>query len=164
MRERVGILLVLLVLGISGCPAVTDRAGAQSGVVDYVVDGDTLHVAGSGRVRLLGIDTPEHGECGFDRAGDALAGLVLHKAVGLVPPDPDRGTDVYGRLLRYVDVGDTDAGLTLIARGLAVARYDSRDGYGPHPREPEYIAVDAASPAGGCPAADRPTADMQTHE
>jgi hypothetical protein len=48
-------------------------------------------------------------------------------------------------LLRYVDVNGTDAGLRLIKEGLAIARYDSRDGYGFHPREPKYIAADKAS-------------------
>jgi micrococcal nuclease len=32
-------------------------------------------------------------------------------------------------------VGGTDAGLTLIEDGFAIARYDSRDGYGRHTRE-----------------------------
>ena len=30
--------------------------------------------------------------------------------------------------------------------GRAIARYDSRDGYGRHPREDTYVAADAASP------------------
>ena len=34
----------------------------------------------------------------------------------------------------------------MIQEGLAVARYDSRDGYGTHPREAAYVAADAASP------------------
>jgi hypothetical protein len=29
---------------------------------------------------------------------------------------------------------------------LADARYDSRDGYGFHPREADYVALDAADP------------------
>jgi len=36
------------------------------------------------------------------------------------------------------------------SRGLAVARYDSRDGYGAHPRETSYVAADAASPKAAC--------------
>ena len=62
-----------------------------------------------------------------------------------------RGPRPYGRLLRYVDVGSTDAGLRLIRSGLATARYDSRDGYGFHPREPRYVAADNASRTFGCP-------------
>jgi hypothetical protein len=40
-------------------------------------------------------------------------------------------------------VNGTDAGLRLIKAGLADAKYDSRDGYGFHPRERSYIIADA---------------------
>jgi hypothetical protein len=44
-----------------------------------------------------------------------------------------------------------DAGLRQIKTGLAVARYDSRDGYGLHPREPQYVAADHGSQNLRCP-------------
>ena len=113
-----------------------------------VVDGDTLDLADGRRVRLVGIDTPEVGECGYDRASSALARLTLRQRVTLGRSDEDR--DQYGRLLRYVDVAGVDAGLVLLRRGLAVARYDSRDGYGFHPREPRYLRADRRSPGSGC--------------
>ena len=58
--------------------------------------------------------------------------------------------DRYGRLLRYVDVNGVDAGLRQIKQGQAVARYDSRDGYGTHARETAYVSADAASPKAAC--------------
>jgi endonuclease YncB( thermonuclease family) len=118
-------------------------------LVTRVVDGDTLELGNGETVRLVGIDTPEVGECGYDAASVALARLVAGKQVHLGRSDEDR--DHYGRLLRYVDVGSTDAGLRLIRSGLAIARYDSRDGYGFHPREPRYVAADKASRRVGCP-------------
>jgi endonuclease YncB( thermonuclease family) len=118
-------------------------------LVTRVVDGDTLELGNGETVRLVGIDTPEVGECGYDRATAALAGLVSGKQVRLVRSDEDR--DHYDRLLRYVDLGGTDAGLRQIRNGLAIARYDSRDGYGFHPREPRYIAADKATRNLGCP-------------
>ncbi|HEX5862301.1 MAG TPA: DUF2510 domain-containing protein, partial [Nocardioides sp.] len=119
-------------------------------LVTRVVDGDTLELGSGETVRLVGIDTPELGECGYDRATAALARLVSGKQVRLVRSDEDR--DHYGRLLRYVDLAGTDAGLRQIRNGLAIARYDSRDGYGFHPREPRYIAADNATRNLGCPA------------
>ena len=116
-------------------------------VVD-VVDGDTINLGNGETVRLAGIDAPEVGECGFKRSRNTLADLVLGKRVSLGASDEDH--DQYGRLLRYVDVDGTDAGLRLIKAGLAIARYDSRDGYGFHPREPKYIKADRASPAFAC--------------
>jgi endonuclease YncB( thermonuclease family) len=75
--------------------------------------------------------------------------LVLDKDVTLVPGAAD-DEDRYGRLLRYVDVGALDAGLSLIEDGWAIARYDSRDGYGAHPRQEQYVAADLAAPDLGC--------------
>ena len=54
--------------------------------------------------------------------------------------------DKYDRLLRYVEVPfdssdddlATDVGYSLLRSELAVARYDSRDGYQWHPREHLY--------------------------
>jgi endonuclease YncB( thermonuclease family) len=104
------------------------------------VDGDTLRLGNGETVRLVGIDAPEAGECGSERATDNLSRLVLGQQVRLRGPDQAR--DRYGRLLKYVDVGSRDAGLRLIKNGLAVARYDSRDGYGAHPRESFYVAAE----------------------
>lgn len=118
-------------------------------LVARVVDGDTLELGNGDTVRLVGIDTPELGQCGYDRASEALGRLVTGRQVRLTTSDEDR--DRYGRLLRYVDVGGVDAGLRQIRSGLAIARYDSRDGYGFHPREPRYIAADIATPDLRCP-------------
>lgn len=126
-----------------------DRARpARARLVTHVVDGDTVDLANGERVRLVGIDTPEVGECGYEQSSQALARLVLDRQVELVVSDEDR--DGYGRLLRYVDVGGVDAGLQLVRDGLAVARYDSRDGYGFHPREPQYVAADRGSRPPAC--------------
>lgn len=127
----------------------------ESGVVVNVVDGDTIDVAGVGRIRLIGVDTPERGACGYESATQALSVLVLGREVQLVP-GADDDADRYGRLLRYVDVAGEDSGLTLIEDGWAIARYDSRDGYGRHPREDGYVAADLAAPDLGCYPDDEP--------
>lgn len=111
-----------------------------------VIDGDTIVTSAGDTIRLAGIDTPERGQCGYSEATAnlrrTLAGntLTLTKA-GLT----DR--DKYGRLIRYVDVGEQDAGMGQIMGGFARARYDSRDGYGRHPRQDDYVAADAATPS-----------------
>ena len=149
----------------SPAPAPKPKRPKNTWRVVHVVDGDTVDVVSSRgaseRVRVIGIDTPERGECGFGPASSALAKLVLDRQVKLRPGARD-DRDRYGRLLRYVDVDGTDAGLRLIKKGLATARYDSRDGYGRHPREDRYVAADSATehrcnlPA---PAAPAPPAD-----
>lgn len=143
--------------GVSGAstplPGTLDPA--ETGIVSHVVDGDTVDVDGVGRIRVIGIDTPERGACGYESATQAMSVLVLGRQVSLVPgaiEDSDR----YGRILRYVDVGSRDAGLSLIEDGWAIARYDSRDGYGRHPREEAYVTADAGSRDLGCYPDDEP--------
>lgn len=154
VRLTVASGLSLLLAGCGAAGAGPDTAqpavgSTQTGTVSRIVDGDTLDVSGVGRIRVIGIDAPERGECGYESATAAISVLVLGREVTLVPGAVD-DADRYGRLLRYVDVGDRDAGLALIEDGWAIARYDSRDGYGRHPREDVYVAADEASPDRGC--------------
>lgn len=111
------------------------------------VDGDSIRLRNGREVRLLGIDTPEWGTCGFWPARDRMARLV----VGGVRLAHRSGTDRYGRILAYVRTRDgRDAGTVMLRRGLAVARYDSRDGYPWHPLERRYRRLDARNGAIRC--------------
>jgi endonuclease YncB( thermonuclease family) len=149
-------------------PTTAARAAAAPALtVTHVVDGDTVDVSTGERVRLIGIDTPEVGHCGADAATVVLTALALNKPVQLVAVPGRDDRDVYGRLLRYVivapdaGIGGTDVGLELVRQGLAVAKYDSRDGYGGHPQESAYIAADAAAASPVCAAAAVPPAPVQ---
>lgn len=108
------------------------------------VDGDTVRLDNGDSVRVVGIDTPEAGACGYQQASAATAalvagGVVLRRAKG-------ENRDRYGRLLRYVTTRAGDLGTILLRRGLAIARYDSADGYGWHPLERRYHQIDANVP------------------
>ena len=66
--------------------------------------------------------------------------LTLGETVTLTPGAQD-DVDRYGRLLRYVDVGEVDAGEVMLREGFAIPRHNSTDGYGHHPREELYFGV-----------------------
>ncbi|MFT7644510.1 MAG: micrococcal nuclease [Candidatus Paceibacteria bacterium] len=68
--------------------------------VVQVVDGDTLDLENDVRIRLIGIDSPERGACGYDEASAFLESLVAGKHVR-VEKDIS-GADFFDRLLRYV--------------------------------------------------------------
>ena len=93
-------------------------------VVVDVVDGDTIVVERPGqeaRVRIVGINTPEAGECLADEAADRLDDLVGGDTVRLVVDTSD--VDDFDRLLRYVETADgVDVGAVLVTDGLAIAR------------------------------------------
>lgn len=154
VRSRVGgsVLVGTIVVGLAGITSCAmERAGATSrtSTVVRVIDGDTLEIAGGDRVRIIGVDTPEVGTCGFGAASSAMQRLVQGQRVRLVNPASVQDTDTYDRLLRFVEVDGTDVGLAQIQAGRARARYDSRDGYDPHPREDRYRAADRSS-RGSC--------------
>lgn len=123
---------------------------AASDTVARVIDGDTVEMASGAHVRIIGIDTPERGQCGYQEATDRLVDTIEGQPVILTSGARD-DVDRYGRELRYIDLGNTDIGLEQIRAGFAIARYDSRDGYGAHNREAAYVEADADSPtAAGC--------------
>jgi len=91
----------------------------QEAHVAFVIDGDTITLEDGEKVRLIGIDTPERGDEGYEESRDALADLVLDKTVVLAPQQSDR--DTYGRLLRDVYTEDVFVNLYMVENGFAVA-------------------------------------------
>ena len=148
-RIRLGLTLLSFIT-VSACSSGSAEQQVSQVDVVQVIDGDTVVIAGDERVRLIGIDTPEKGQCGFDEAKQALEKL-LASGTATFYSGTTSDKDKYDRLLRYIEVEGIDVGLNLISNGLATARYDSRDGYGPHDRENEYIDADENStPASIC--------------
>ncbi|MFO1210214.1 MAG: thermonuclease family protein [Amaricoccus sp.] len=106
-----------------------------------VIDGDTLAV-GAVRVRLLGVDAPEHDQtCGAAGApwpcGAAAARRLGELAAGGVRCS-GRDHDRYGRLVARCDAGGVDLGGRLVAEGLAWAFVRYSDA---------YVAAEAAARA-----------------
>lgn len=109
------ILAFLLAGGAAGYTVIQNKDAdifeSSVHLVEYVVDGDTLEIENDVRLRLLGIDTPERGECGYEEAKIYLSELADGKHIRI---EKDiSGSDRYDRLLRYVylpadDVEDND--------------------------------------------------------
>lgn len=72
----------------------------DSGVVETVVDGDTVELASGLRIRMLGINAPDRGEENFDEATSYLKKLTEKQKVWL---EYDRyQDDKNGRILAYL--------------------------------------------------------------
>lgn len=123
---------------------------SKTATVVSVVDGDTIQTS-AGTVRLIGIDTPELGECGHDAASAAIGRLLsVGDPVTLELPPGQNDRDKHGRLIRYVITSaGVDLGLMQLEAGNAIARYDSTDGYPAHPQQDAYRAAQIASPGPG---------------
>ncbi len=98
-------------------------------MVVEVIDGDTLDVelqdGTIDRVRIIGINTPESGECFTDQAAAELSRLVAGQRVELVVDHTDR--DDYDRLLRYIERAGEDIGAQLMQGGFGVVRVSEPD-------------------------------------
>lgn len=87
-----------------------------------VVDGDTFTIdyrdEGETKVRILGIDTPERGDPGYDEATAALKAMIEGKPVTLYYEGETR-RDNFGRLLARIEVDGRDVGAALLESGQA---------------------------------------------
>lgn len=135
-----GILCLIVLLFLS----TTVSAKSLTGRVEWIYDGDTIKVSGVGRVRLIGIDTPETKASSRDRfyrhdfnikpkklreIAHQAKQYNIHYAKGeKVRLELDQTKkDKYNRTLAYVYLPDgTMLNLVLLKKGLATVfrRYD----------------------------------------
>ena len=104
------------------------RFDARVHVVEEVVDGDTLIIEDGIRIRLLGVDAPESGECFNLEAKSALSKLVLGQEIVL--EKDQTATDSFDRLLRYVFLHEENPEMNsvfvnkeLVREGFAQSNY-----------------------------------------
>ncbi len=101
-------------------------AAAPGQLVERVVDGDTIIVEGVGRVRLIGVDTPETVHPNrpvefFGKEASAFAKRLLEGKRVRLEYDQER-RDRYGRTLAYVYLADgTFVNAEIIRRGYGHA-------------------------------------------
>ncbi len=119
---------IALVTVHSGCAAQTNSdEGPTSPVrelsactVTRIVDGDTIDCSPVGRIRLLGVDTPERGQEPFDSiATRALADRIPEGSEVAVEADVE-DRDQYDRALRYVWLNGRLVNWAMVRGGYAV--------------------------------------------
>jgi len=84
--------------------------------VENVIDGDTIKTD-KGTIRLAGINAPEKGQPYYQEAKDFLAGIIEGKNVTIEGRENDR----YGRMLRYVYLGNVFVNLEILKSGYGSA-------------------------------------------
>jgi endonuclease YncB( thermonuclease family) len=109
----------LLVLAVAMCSGASRADNTVIAGVASVVDGDTIEIHGT-RIRLSGIDAPEHDRrCGSVRPGQQSA-LALDDLVrGHSLRCEVSGLDHYGRSVATCFVGNTDIGGVMVEQGQA---------------------------------------------
>jgi micrococcal nuclease len=125
--RRSRLVIVLLVVAVAAVLSLIARPSGERGDrvsarVDHVTDGDTVWLTGIGKVRLIGVDTPEvYGQ--VECYGPQASAFAKH----LLPPGrrvtyelgPEQ-RDRYGRALAYVWLDDGRfVNRLLVERGYA---------------------------------------------
>ncbi|HYT18544.1 MAG TPA: thermonuclease family protein [Thermoplasmata archaeon] len=91
--------------------------------VTRVIDGDTLDVEGSLRIRLVLVNAPELNASGGPESRDYLTGLCSGSLALVDEDDFQIGHDPYGRVLAVVYCGSTNANAAMISSGHATTYY-----------------------------------------
>ena len=122
-----------LVVACSSDPAPTcanATCGPCAAVVERVIDGDTIEIAGGQKIRYLLVDTPEttqgKDDCYGQDAKNFNTDLVLGKTVQLAY-EPGC-TDMFGRLLAWVSLDGREVNSLLVERGYACVLYIAPSG------------------------------------
>ena len=121
MKPRWLALVVPGLLAAAGCGNGGSECGPSEGVVERIIDGDTIELVGGVKIRYLMVNTPEttggKNECYGSNAVQFNTDLVLGKTVSI---DYDvECTDRFDRTLAYVSVGGQEVNSLLIERGYA---------------------------------------------
>jgi micrococcal nuclease len=106
-------------------------AGEVTGKCYHVVDGDTIDVEGVGRVRLVGVNTPERGQPGYNEAKQYVKDQCLYQTVSL-DVDDEKQKDKYGRTLAVVYVAGMNINQQLLKKGYAEIMYIPPSEFNPY--------------------------------
>lgn len=124
-QEHADVIFAPVTAGAAGDPEADPPSGATEAIVASITDGDTIRVRLSNGstepLRIIGINSPERGECFAAEAAAVLEWLApVGSTVWLTRDRSDR--DQYDRLLRHVWVGGLNVGEEILRRGAALAR------------------------------------------
>ncbi|MGB9978005.1 thermonuclease family protein [Methanobacterium sp.] len=102
-----------------------------SGFCYHVVDGDTIDIDNIGRIRFVGINTPEKDQPGYQQATDFVKKACLGKTV-YIDIDDTKHYDKYGRVLAVVYVNDININAALLKGGYAEIMYIPPSEFNPY--------------------------------
>lgn len=147
MRAAIAASAVGLISGACDGGGSSSPCGATEALVERVIDGDTIELAGGERIRYLMVNAPEttggKNECYGTNATTFNEDLVLGKPVTL--RHDAECEDRFARTLAYVTVSGQEVNRLLIERGYACLLHVPPNG---DERAAEFEAYEAAARTG----------------
>lgn len=126
-----------------------EKGELWSGYVKNVVDGDTIDVSfniyGIQRVRLVGINTPEIGEEGYEEAKEFVNKTCWGEAIKL-DVDDMKQYDSYYRILAVVYANDTNLNEKMVREGYAEVMYIQPSEFDSREWEADYTPSPTQTP------------------
>ena len=126
-----------------------EKGKIWSGVVKNIVDGDTIDVSfdiyGIQRIRLVGVNTPEMGERGYEEAKEFVNKNCFGEVITL-DVDDNKQYDPYYRLLAVVYVNDTNLNEKLVREGYAEIMYIPPSEFNPYEWKADYTPSPSSKP------------------
>jgi micrococcal nuclease len=127
LKRKIGVILLIILTGIlywnyTG-QFIESDANFKEFIVERVVDGDTVVLNNSEKVRLLGINTPEKNMPLYEKAKIFLESLILNKTVFVELVERDR----YGRILGYIFVKERHINQLILENGFGHLYYYDKD-------------------------------------
>jgi micrococcal nuclease len=118
MIKKIALAIILLVsVGLNSYFVISKN---NEMTATEVHDGDTFTLGDGQRVRLLGINAPELGNCGATESATLLKSLVLNKVVKIT----EEKRDAYGRRMGLVWTGSNLVNEEMLKMGWAKPNYD----------------------------------------
>ena len=118
-----------------------EKGEIWGGYVKNIVDGDTVDVSfdiyGIQRVRLVGVNTPEIGEKGYEEAKEFVNKTCLWEEVKLDVDDKEQ-YDPYYRILAVVYANETNLNEKLVREGYAEIMYIPPSEFNPYEWKTDY--------------------------
>ena len=129
-----------------------EKGKIWGGVVKNVVDGDTVDVSfdiyGIQRIRLVGVNTPERGEEGYEEAKEFVNMSCLWEVVKLDVDDKEQ-YDPYYRILAVVYANGTNLNEKLLRVGYAEIMYIPPSEFNPYEWKADYTPSPTQTPGFG---------------
>ena len=118
--KLIALSILLFTFAFSNCePIVYDEARGEKFLVVGISDGDSIVVVDENkkreRVRLATIDAPENGQAFGKASKQSLSQMIYKKHVQVIVKNRDR----YGRMVGEVYIGELNANVEQLRRGMA---------------------------------------------